>query len=78
MADRHAHRGDNLRVPNAIDYLEDNDHPMDDSQSCPWCGNFKCCMPRRGMIATSHGLYCDEKCLAEYVKYVDALPKITE
>jgi hypothetical protein len=74
---RHAHRGENLRVPNAIEYLEDNDHPVDDSQCCPWCGNFKCCMPRGKTIATSRGLYCDEECYDKDRAYVRDLPATT-
>jgi len=74
MVDSHAHRGDNLRTPNAIEYLEDNDHPIDDSALCPWCGNYKCCMTAAKTIATSRGTYCDETCLENDKQFVAELP----
>jgi len=39
-----------------------SDHKMDDSESCAWCGNFKCCMDLAKIVRRAFKLYCNDSC----------------
>jgi hypothetical protein len=35
------------------------EHPADDSESCAWCGEFKCCMEERIVVGVE--IFCSDQ-----------------